>query len=64
MRTLIILGHPDKKSLCSAIADSYEKGACEKGGEVERINLHELNFNINLNNNSLDSDKLKIENPS
>ena len=48
MRTLIILGHPDKKSLCSAIADSYEKGASEKGGEVERINLHELNFNINL----------------
>ena len=48
MRTLIILGHPDKKSLCSAIADSYEKGACEKGGEVERINLHELSFNPNL----------------
>lgn len=48
MRTLIILGHPDKKSLCSAIADSYEKGAREKGGEVERINLHELSFNMNL----------------
>lgn len=48
MRTLIILGHPDKKSLCSAIADSYERGAREKGGEVERINLHELSFNTNL----------------
>ena len=48
MRTLIILGHPDKKSLCAAIADNYEKGAREKYGQVERINLHELNFNTNL----------------
>lgn len=48
MRTLIILGHPDKKSLCAAIADNYEKGAMEKGGEVERINLSELSFNPNL----------------
>ncbi len=50
MRTLIILGHPDKKSLCAAIADSYEKGAKEKGGEIERINLSDLNFNPNLKN--------------
>ena len=48
MRTLIILGHPDKRSLCAAIADNYEKGAREKYGQVERINLHELNFNMNL----------------
>ena len=50
MRTLIILGHPDKKSLCAAIADNYEKGAREKGGEVERINLSDLSFNSNLRN--------------
>ena len=50
MRTLIILGHPDKKSLCSTLADNYEKGAREKGGEVERINLHDLSFNSNLKN--------------
>ncbi|MBC7714831.1 MAG: NAD(P)H-dependent oxidoreductase [Rhizobacter sp.] len=48
MRTLIILGHPDKKSLCAAFADSYEKGAREKGGEVKRLNLSELSFNPNL----------------
>ena len=48
MRTLIILGHPDKRSLCAAIADNYEKGAREKYGQVERINLYELNFNMNL----------------
>lgn len=50
MRTLIILGHPDKKSLCAAIADNYEKGAKEKGGEIQRINLSDLNFNPNLKN--------------
>ncbi len=50
MRTLIILGHPDKKSLCSAIADNYEKGAREKGGEVTRLNLGDISFNPNLRN--------------
>lgn len=44
MRTLIILGHPDKKSFCAGLADSYEKGAKEKGGEVNRINLSDLKF--------------------
>jgi NAD(P)H dehydrogenase (quinone) len=50
MRTLIILGHPDRKSLCASLADNYEKGAREKGGEVERINLSDLSFNSNLKN--------------
>ena len=44
MRTLIILGHPDKSSFCSRLADSYEKGALEKGGDVMRINLIDLRF--------------------
>lgn len=44
MRTLIILGHPDKNSFCAGLADSYEKGAKEKGGEVMRINLSDLRF--------------------
>ena len=50
MRTLIILGHPDKKSLCANLADHYEKGALEKGGDVMRINLSELRFDLNLKN--------------
>ncbi len=45
MRTVIILGHPDKKSFCARLADSYENGAKEKGGDVERINLNEIKFN-------------------
>lgn len=44
MRTLIILGHPDKKSFCGSLADSYERGAVEKGGEVVRLNLCDLKF--------------------
>lgn len=48
MRTLIILGHPDQNSFCAALADHYEKGALEKGGELKRLNLFQLNFNFNL----------------
>lgn len=48
MRTLIIVGHPDKKSLSHSLADAYEKGAKEKGAEVARLNLGDLSFNPNL----------------
>ncbi len=44
MRTLILLGHPDKNSFCARLADSYEQGAVEKGGDVMRINLIDLRF--------------------
>lgn len=44
MRTLIILGHPDKNSFSGHLCDAYEKGANEKGGEVVRINLIDLDF--------------------
>ena len=67
MRTLIILGHPDKKSLCSALADNYEKGAREKGGDVMRLNLHDMSFNMNLKTGyrttqNLEADLLEAQN--
>jgi putative NADPH-quinone reductase len=50
MRTLIILGHPDRNSFCRSLADSYERGAKEKGGDVMRLNLIDLHFDPILRN--------------
>ena len=61
MRTLIILGHPDKKSFCQSIADQYEKGAREKGGDVERINLFDLSYNLNLKSGYRNSQNLEAD---
>lgn len=36
--------HPKSGSLCSAIADAYEKGAASRGAEVRRMNLSEMQF--------------------
>ncbi|MFN3402555.1 MAG: NAD(P)H-dependent oxidoreductase [Cytophagaceae bacterium] len=47
-KILIIQGHPDKESYCSAIAEAYQKGALQSGAEVRLINLYELDFNLNL----------------
>lgn len=44
-KILIINGHPDKKSLCFALAESYKKGADTNGSECKLVNLTDLNFN-------------------
>jgi len=43
-RILVILGHPDRSSLCGAIAEAYAKGAQVAGAEVEILRLGDLNF--------------------
>lgn len=43
-RILVILGHPDRVSLCGALAESYAQGAQEGGAEVEILRLGELEF--------------------
>ena len=47
-KILVILGHPDKGSFCGALANAYVKGAIESGAEIRRINITDLNFDINL----------------
>jgi len=41
---LIINGHPDKKSYCTALANQYQKGAELSGADCKLINLSELEF--------------------
>jgi len=44
-KILIINGHPDKKSFCFALAESYKKGADAAGAECKLVNLIDLKFN-------------------
>ena len=45
---LIINGHPDKESLCTELAKSYERGAVKAGAACKLVNLADLDFNLNL----------------
>ena len=47
-KILIINGHPNKSSLCAAIAEKYKNGALDSGAEVQEIVVADLNFNPNL----------------
>ena len=47
-KILIINGHPNKESLCSAFAQSYKKGAESTGAQCNLVNLIDLDFNPNL----------------
>jgi len=44
MKILILNAHPVKNSFCSALAESYMKGALESGANVRLINLIDLQF--------------------
>jgi NAD(P)H dehydrogenase (quinone) len=44
-KILIINGHPDKESLCFALAESYKKGADSTGADCKLIHLIDLDFN-------------------
>jgi putative NADPH-quinone reductase len=65
-KVLIINGHPDKKSFCFALAESYKKGADTNGGQCQLVHLIDLNFNPILTNgyrliSELEPDLLKIQ---
>lgn len=41
---LIINGHPDKESFCSALAESYKSGALNANSNVKLVHLIDLKF--------------------
>lgn len=43
-RIAVIVGHPDPRSFCAALAAAYADGARAAGAEVRVINLGELSF--------------------
>lgn len=49
-KVLIINGHPNENSFCSALAQSYAKGAKGAGNQVSVLNVRELKFNPDLSN--------------
>ena len=42
---LIINAHPDKKSFCFALAESYKMGAVKTNSNVKLVHLVDLKFN-------------------
>jgi len=47
-KILIINGHPNAESFCSALAEAYRKGALRFGMEISEIVIRDLVFNPNL----------------
>ena len=43
-KILVLLGHPDSESMCHEFAESYAAGAREKGHEVRRVNIGDMQF--------------------
>ncbi|MCA6508350.1 MAG: NAD(P)H-dependent oxidoreductase [Pseudanabaena sp.] len=46
-KILIVQGHPNPTSYCSALAEAYKKAAIASGAEVHEIVVNDLEFNFN-----------------
>jgi putative NADPH-quinone reductase len=60
-KVLIINGHPNKDSFCSALVKSYAKGCLRSGNEVIILNLNELKFDLNLNSGFKSEQELETD---
>ncbi len=58
---LIIVGHPNTKSLCSSFAQQYCEGANEAGHHVELLELGNMNFNPNFMGSYSSEVKMQLE---
>lgn len=43
-KVLVVLGHPDRQSFCSALTDAYCQSAIAAGAKVRRLDLNQLHF--------------------
>ena len=64
-RIFIWVAHPNSKSLCSSLADAYQAGAERSGAEVSRMDLHEMQFDLDVYQTNLtDIDAADVSAPS
>ncbi|MFC6230673.1 NAD(P)H-dependent oxidoreductase [Paenibacillus allorhizosphaerae] len=47
-KILVINGHPDPQSFCSALSEAYSSGAAGCNAEIQTINLSQIHFDPNL----------------
>ncbi len=48
MNILVIIGHPDPESFCSALSRAYIEGAASKSDQIRTIDLSQIAFDPNL----------------
>lgn len=63
---LVITGHPDTESFCSALSQAYFEGAKQQAVQVRTIHMGEITFEPNLKNGyrqrtELEADLLKAQ---
>ncbi|WP_038014231.1 NAD(P)H-dependent oxidoreductase [Thalassobaculum salexigens] len=58
-RIFIWVAHPKENSLCRGMADAYQTGVEVKGGEVRRIDLCDMRFDLNTDGYGADATPLE-----
>ncbi|SDF08786.1 NAD(P)H-dependent oxidoreductase [Thalassobaculum litoreum] len=58
-RIFIWVAHPKENSLCRGMADAYQTGVEAKGGEVRRIDLCDMRFDLNTDGYGADATPLE-----